>query len=133
VMWSAQNRVHTRHIQLVAVLGLSVIDEFACWPAGALGDSVLSTMTKWGLSHIEILEEHAPWWNVETDTSLWAPYNLMHTNTFWVLSPGVSRQGFTDAIMAWVESPWDSSHLLLVPRKQQRSLGCVNKHVKIIG
>jgi hypothetical protein len=63
------------------------------------------SMTKWALIHIEIHEEHAPWWNVETDTSLWDPHNLMHTNTFWVLSPGVARQGFTSAITAWVRPP----------------------------
>jgi hypothetical protein len=91
------------------------------------------SLTKWALRHIEILEEHAPWWNVETDTSLWAPQNLMHTNTFLVFSPGVARQGFTAAIMAWVESPWDSSHLFLVPMIQQRCFGRVNKYVEFIG
>jgi hypothetical protein len=72
-------------------------------------------------------------WNVETSTSSWEPQNLMHTNTLWVLSPGVSRQGFTSVIMAWVEPPWDSSHLFLVPKIQQRSFGRVNKHVEFIG
>jgi hypothetical protein len=71
------------------------------------------SLTKWALSHIGIHEEYAPWWNVETDTSSWEPQNLMHINTFWVLSPGVARQGFTAAIMAWVEPPWDSSHLFI--------------------
>jgi hypothetical protein len=91
------------------------------------------SLTKWDLSHIEIHEEHAHWWNVETDTSLWEPNNLMHTNTFWVLSPEFSIKGFTAAILAWVESPWDSSHLFLVPMIQQRSFGCINKHVDFIG
>jgi hypothetical protein len=91
------------------------------------------SLTHWALRHIGIHEEYAPWWNVETDTSSWEPKNMMHTNTFWVLSPGVARQGFTAAIMAWVEPPWDSSHLSLVPRIQQRSFGCVNKHVDFIG
>jgi hypothetical protein len=66
-------------------------------------------------------------------TSSWEPHNLMHNNTLWALSPGVVRQGFTAAIMAWVESPLDSSHLFLVPRIQQRSFGLVNKHVEFIG
>jgi hypothetical protein len=91
------------------------------------------SLTKWALIHIEIHEEYAPWWNVETDTNFWEPKRLMDTNTFWVLSPGVSRKGFTAAIMAWVESPWYSSHLFLVPRIQQRSFGRVNKHVEFIG
>jgi hypothetical protein len=43
VLWGARNRVRTRHSQLVDVLGVSVMAEFACWPAGALGDSALST------------------------------------------------------------------------------------------
>jgi hypothetical protein len=43
VMRGARNRVRTRHIQLVDVLGLSGMAEFACWPAGAPGDSALST------------------------------------------------------------------------------------------
>jgi hypothetical protein len=45
VMWGTRNRVRTRHSQLVAVLGVSVMAEFACWPDGALGDSALSTTT----------------------------------------------------------------------------------------
>jgi hypothetical protein len=31
------------------------------------------SLTKWDLSHIGIQAEHATWWNVETDTSSWAP------------------------------------------------------------
>jgi hypothetical protein len=58
---------------------------------------------------------------------------MMHRNTFWILSPGVAIQGFTAAIMAWVESPWCSSHLFLVPIIQQRSFGRVKKHVEFIG
>jgi hypothetical protein len=85
------------------------------------------SLTHWALSHIGIQAEHAAWWNVETDTSSWAPQNLMHTHTFWILSPGVARKCFTAAIMVWVESPWDSSHLFLIPRIQQRSFVDVKK------
>jgi hypothetical protein len=91
------------------------------------------SLNHWALSHIGIQTEHATWWNVETDTSSWAPQNMMHAHTFWVLSPDVARQGFTAAIMAWVVSPWYSSHLFLVPRIQQRIFGRVNKHVEFIG
>jgi hypothetical protein len=49
------------------------------------------SLTKWALGYIKIHEEYAPWWNVVTDNSLWEPKKLMHTNTFWVLSPGVAR------------------------------------------
>jgi hypothetical protein len=91
------------------------------------------SLTHWDLSHIGIQAEHAAWWNFETDTSSWAPQHLMHAHTFLILSPGVSRQGSTAAIMPRVESPWDSSHLFLVPRIQQRSFRRVNKHVEFIG
>jgi hypothetical protein len=97
-----------------------------------LPDLSSPSLTQWALSHIGIHAEYAPWWNVETDTSFWEPKKMMHANTFWVLSPGVSRQNVTSAIMDWVEYPWDSSHLFLVPRIQQRSFGPVNKHVDFI-
>jgi hypothetical protein len=61
------------------------------------------SLTDWALSNIGIQHEHYTWWKVETDTSLWAPQNAIHANNFWVLSPGVTRQGFTAAITAWVE------------------------------
>jgi hypothetical protein len=89
------------------------------------------SLTKWALSHIGMYEEYAPWWNVETDTSSREPHNA--NNTLSVLSPGVTIQGFTAAIVAWVESPWDSSHLFLVPRIQQRSFERVNKYAEFIG
>jgi hypothetical protein len=43
------------------------------------------SLTELALSHIDIQKEDAAWWNFETDTILWAPQYLMHTNTFWVL------------------------------------------------
>jgi hypothetical protein len=33
------------------------------------------SLTHWALIHIGIQAEHATWWNVETDTSSWAPQN----------------------------------------------------------
>jgi hypothetical protein len=53
------------------------------------------SLTQWALGHIGIQTEHYAGWNNDTGTSSWAPQNLMHDHTFWVLSPGVARQGFT--------------------------------------
>jgi hypothetical protein len=61
-----------------------------------------------------------------------SPQKLMHKNSFWVLHPGVARHGFSLAITAWVESPWDISYLFLVPRVQHRSFGRVNNRVEYI-
>jgi hypothetical protein len=87
------------------------------------------SLTQWALSHIGSHEEYAPWCNVETDTCSWETKKVMHTHTVWFISPGVAKQGFTAAIVALVEPPWDSSHLFLVPRIQQRSFGRINKNV----
>jgi hypothetical protein len=79
------------------------------------------SLTKWALSHIEIHEEYAPMplrGMLRLIPAFGSQRKLMHTNTFWVLSPGAARQGFTTGI---VEPPWDISHLFLVPRIQQRS------------
>jgi hypothetical protein len=57
----------------------------------------------------------------------------MHSNNLWVLSPGVVKQGFIDAIMAWVKYTRGSSQLFLVTGIQQRSFGRINKHVEFIG
>jgi hypothetical protein len=43
VIWGARKRVRTRHIHFVVVLGSPAMAEFALWPAGAPGDSALST------------------------------------------------------------------------------------------
>jgi hypothetical protein len=58
------------------------------------------SLNKWSLIHIGTYDDNSPWCNVETDTSYWEPRNLMHNNTFWVVSPVVARQDFTAAIMA---------------------------------
>jgi hypothetical protein len=91
------------------------------------------SLTKWALSHIEIHEEYPPWWNAETDTSLWEPHNLMHTNTFWVLPWRHQARFYCCHHGLDVPPPWNSSHLFLVPRIQQRSFGRINKHVELIG
>jgi hypothetical protein len=35
--------------------------------------------------------------------------------------------------MAWVEAPWYSSHIFLVPRLVQRDFGRVNKNILLVG
>jgi hypothetical protein len=87
-----------------------------------------------GLSAILVSRLNMPLGGMLRMTPALGHHNMViHAHTMWILSPVVSRQGFTEAIMAWVESPWDSSHLFLVPIIQQRSVGRVNKHVEFIG
>jgi hypothetical protein len=43
------------------------------------------SQTQWARSYIGIHTEHPSWWNVETNTSSWAPKHLTHTHTFSVL------------------------------------------------
>jgi hypothetical protein len=68
VIWGARNRVRTRHGQLVAVLGLSVMAEFACLPAGATGDSALSTVLAGGELVVVVTAERLAGDVMEGDT-----------------------------------------------------------------
>ena len=73
---------------------------------------------------------HYTW---ETDTSPWCLRSMRHHHTIWSLSPTIARQGLLAAVHAWVESPWDSSHIFIVPRLMQRDFGRVNKNIIFMG
>ena len=69
----------------------------------------------------------------ETDGSSWLTGPMRHGHTIWSLSPTIAKQGFLRAVHAWIESPWDSSHIFIVPRLLQRDYGRVNKNIIFIG
>jgi hypothetical protein len=57
----------------------------------------------------------------------------MHQHVIWTLTPTLARQAFSTAAMAWVEAPWYSSHIWLVPHLMQRDFGRVNKNILLVG
>jgi hypothetical protein len=72
-------------------------------------------------------------WQFRTENDSWDLGSLIKQHTFWVVPPSMARQAMSTALMAWVESPLDSSHLFVVPRILQREFGRVNKHIRYIG
>ena len=66
-------------------------------------------------------------WTFLTDHDPWVRTKMLHSSIFWCLSPQFAKQGFLCALQAWCESPWDSQHLLLVPRTLLRSYGRISK------
>jgi hypothetical protein len=67
------------------------------------------------------------------DLSWWKLGDLLQHSLLGVVKQIIARQAITCAFMAWVESPWDSQHLFIVPRVIQRDFGRVNKHVHLMG
>jgi hypothetical protein len=67
------------------------------------------------------------------DFHLWTGSSLLHRHCLWSLSPTFARQGFLAAVLAWIEDPWHSSHIFIVPRVLQRDFGRVNKNIVFLG
>mmetsp|Transcript_12752 Transcript_12752/g.18291 ORF Transcript_12752/g.18291 Transcript_12752/m.18291 type:complete len:131 (-) Transcript_12752:339-731(-) len=65
--------------------------------------------------------------------SPWTTTQMRHGDVVWTLSPTIAKQGFLAAVHAWLESPWDSSHIFIVPRILQRDYGRINKNIIFIG
>jgi hypothetical protein len=72
-------------------------------------------------------------WIWQADLARCSPSQLMHQHVIWTLTPTLARQAFSTAPMEWVEAPWYSSHICLVPRLVQRDVGRVNKNNLIMG
>ena len=72
-------------------------------------------------------------WQFRNDDSSWELSSMIERHTFWVLSPTLARQAMSVALMAWVEAPWASIHLFVVPRILQQDFGRVKKHIQYIG
>jgi hypothetical protein len=72
-------------------------------------------------------------WIWQTDLSHWIPSHIMQHHVFWTPNPNLDHQALSTAVMAWVEAPWYSSHVFMVPRLMQRDCGQVNKHILLVG
>ena len=66
-------------------------------------------------------------WTFLTDHDPWIRKDMLHSSTFWCLSPQFAKQGFLCALQAWCENPWNSQHIMMVPRTLLRSYGRVSK------
>ena len=71
-------------------------------------------------------------WQILGDLDDWTLSNLIDRNTLWCVSPHFGKQCMLQALYAWVESPWNSAHLFVIPRVMQRDFGRVSKYILMI-
>ena len=72
-------------------------------------------------------------WQFCQDLDDWSRCDLLDSNTCWVVSPHFGRQCMLQAMYAWTESPWNSSHLFILPRVMQRDFGRISKFIAKVG
>jgi hypothetical protein len=87
----------------------------------------------WALT--QLCDLHPTQWpsHLLHDTSPWTSDLLLGQHCLWSLSPTTARQGFTAGVLAWIQRPWESSHIFIVPRLLQRDFGAVNKNIIFCG
>ena len=91
----------------------------------------LPKVLQWALDQIgSLILPHL--WGLQTDLSDWELSTLIGQHTLWLLSPVIAHQGFITAAMAWIESPWNSLHIFVVPCIMQWEFRSVNKIIIFI-
>ena len=68
-----------------------------------------------------------------SDNSLWVSKNILHQTTIWTPTPEVARQAIDCFLTYWVESPYDTSAIFLIPRVLQREWHFMSRHLQEIG
>jgi hypothetical protein len=63
----------------------------------------------------------------------WTARPVLHRTTIWCPPPEMARQLLCFLLGRWVESPWDTSALLVIPRVLQRQWMNLSKHVTEVG
>lgn len=63
----------------------------------------------------------------------WLRLPMVDRSYVWMLEPHTARQAIGIALQGWIESPWSSQHVFVVPRICQRTFGRVHKQVRFVG
>jgi hypothetical protein len=63
----------------------------------------------------------------------WRFETVAHQQTLWLPSPELGRAAITAFLDFWVESPWDTSAVFIIPRILQRHWGFLSKWVLEVG
>lgn len=95
--------------------------------APLLSPSLLSSVTS-----ILDLPPHIAWHCVDCH-SPWTLSNLLHRHTLWCISPQLARQAVLQATYAYCESPFDTSHVFVIPRLLLRQFQRLNKYYTVHG
>lgn len=67
-----------------------------------------------------------------SDLDKWEPRSFFGSTTLWTPSPEIARQAIVALLSAWVESPWDTEALFLIPRVLQREWSSISRHVTTV-
>ena len=91
----------------------------------------ISALTPWVLQEAGLASgtpvTYRPW------NGNWASRPVLHRTTIWCPPPEMARQLLCFLLGHWVESPWDTSALLVIPRVLQRQWMNLSQHVTEVG
>ena len=88
-------------------------------------------LQRWACTTLH-LSKHYPLRHL-SDLSHWNTKNILHQITIWTPSPEVARQAVDCFLTYWVESPYDTAAIFLIPRVLQRDWHFMSKHVQEVG
>eukprot|EP00957_Ditylum_brightwellii_P051557 3909819-Ditylum_brightwellii.AAC.1 len=69
---------------------------------------------------------------VITDTSNWSPDFLLHRTSVWIPSPHLAWQAMSHLASTWVNSPWDTAAIIMIPRIFTCMWSKMNKHFQLV-
>jgi hypothetical protein len=67
------------------------------------------------------------------DTTDWAPHRILRRWSVWTPSPEVARQAVAHFLDVWVEEPWITGGIFLIPRILQRQWGFMSRSLVEVG
>ena len=72
-------------------------------------------------------------WIHHSDTSNWTAQGILHTLSVWTPTPECARQAIDYFLSTWVEAPWDSSAIFIIPRVLQKEWNYMSRHIYEFG
>ena len=63
------------------------------------------------------------------DLSTWDFQNIIHRWTLWTPSPELAHQAISTFLDIWVESPWTTGGIFIIPRVLQRNWNFMSRHI----
>jgi hypothetical protein len=82
---------------------------------------------QWAVSQVDV-SLRTPLYHIK-GLQDWTFANICGWVSIWTPAPEVARQALRFFLDAWVESPWNSAGLFLIPRVLQREWAFLSKHI----
>ena len=67
------------------------------------------------------------------DGIAWKSHLILHQLSIWTPSPETARQAIDWFLTLWVESPYDTCCIMIIPRVLQRDWHFMSKHIQEVG